>query len=87
MVNELRLYRKFLLKFKKMIKDQRGSPLMEEALLIGVSLLMISLLLAMLLDVVGWAQSTVNTIYNEFDKIEKGISNNIWLLWSKNNLS
>ena len=81
MVNELRLYRKFLCKFKKMIKDQRGSPLMEEALLIGVSLLMISLLLAMLLDVVGWAQNTVNTIYNEFDKIEKGVGNNIWWLW------
>ncbi|MGQ4833245.1 MAG: hypothetical protein ACP6IS_05040 [Candidatus Asgardarchaeia archaeon] len=70
----MRLLTKIFHKFKEIIRDQRGSPLMEEALLIGVSLLMISLLLAMVLDVVGWAQNTINSIYNEFDKIERGIS-------------
>ena len=59
----------FLKKIYEKIKDDRGSPLIEEAMLIGLSVLMITIIAALTLDIVNWAQNAITDIFNQLDYI------------------
>ncbi|MEQ9714463.1 MAG: hypothetical protein ACTSSP_01465 [Candidatus Asgardarchaeia archaeon] len=77
-MEKLRKFFEYIKKnIKEYIEDCKGSPLMEEALLIGVALLTVTLLLTMILDIMGWSQNIINTIYNQLDNIEKGLMERI----------
>jgi len=51
------------------IKNELGSPLIEEAMLIGLSVLMITIIAALTLDIVDWAQGAIKDIFNQLDYI------------------
>lgn len=51
------------------IRNERGSPLIEEAMLIGLSVLMITIIAALTLDIVDWAQGAIKDIFNQLDYI------------------
>ncbi|MGQ4914608.1 MAG: hypothetical protein ACP6IU_07640 [Candidatus Asgardarchaeia archaeon] len=53
------------------IKDNRGSPLTEEAMLIGLSIVMLTILTTMVLDVLGWSTNMLTELFNNLDQLEK----------------
>ena len=65
-LKKIRCYIKVLL---EKIKNESGSPLIEEAMLIGLSVLMITIIAALTLDIVDWAQDAIKDIFNQFDYI------------------
>jgi len=70
MVISVKIRRFFYFIYKK-IKDCRGSPLTEEAMLIGLSIVMLTLLTTMVLDVLGWSSGILEQLFNNLDQLEK----------------
>ena len=53
----------------KKIGNEIGSPLIEEAMLIGLSVLMITIIAALTLNIIDWAQDAIKDIFNQLDYI------------------
>jgi len=43
-------------------KDERGGPLVEESLLLGIAVVTVSIVIAVILQATGWAQSIINDL-------------------------
>lgn len=41
------------------LKDERGGPLVEESLLLGLAVVTVSIVIAVILQATGWAQGVV----------------------------
>jgi Flp pilus assembly pilin Flp len=54
----------------RLIKDERGSPLVEEGMLIGLSLIVIGIIIGLVLQVLGWSGDALSSIYQQLDKIK-----------------
>ncbi|MHA1506146.1 MAG: hypothetical protein ACTSR0_03025 [Candidatus Asgardarchaeia archaeon] len=65
-------------KIKEFIIDERGSPLLEEAMIIGLSLIIIIIIATMVFDVVGWAQNALNDIFNQMGGFFEDLLKNIF---------
>ncbi len=59
---------------KHFIKDKKASPLIEEGLLIGLSLLLIAIIAGIVLRTMDWAQNIFNSILEQLEEIKKAIS-------------
>jgi Flp pilus assembly pilin Flp len=55
----------------RLIKDERGSPLVEEGMLIGLSLIVIGIIVGLVLQVLGWTGNALNSIYQQLDAIKE----------------
>ncbi len=56
----------------KMLKDEKGSPLIEEGILIGLAILTVTILVGLILSVLGWTGSSITNIFNYLDSIANG---------------
>lgn len=65
---------KSLVIIKHFIKDKKASPLIEEGLLIGLSLLLIAIIAGIVLRTMDWAQNIFNSILEQLEEIKKTIS-------------
>lgn len=57
----------------RLLKDERGSPLVEEGMLIGLSLIVIGIIIGLVLQVLGWSGNALNSIYQQLDNIKNSI--------------
>ena len=57
----------------RLLKDERGSPLVEEGMLIGLSLIVIGIIIGLVLQVLGWSGDALNSIYQQLDKIKDSL--------------
>ena len=48
-----------LTKNDSLIRDERGGPLVEESLLLGLAVVTVSIVIAVILQATGWAQDVV----------------------------
>jgi Flp pilus assembly pilin Flp len=53
------------------IKDQRGSPLVEEGLLLGLAILTVTILVALIVDIMGWSQGLFQSILVQLDQLRQ----------------
>ncbi|MHA1597006.1 MAG: hypothetical protein ACTSYT_04495 [Candidatus Asgardarchaeia archaeon] len=67
-----------LFRIKEFIKDERGSPLLEEAMIIGLSLIIIIIIATMVFDVVGWAQDALNNIFDQMGSFFEDLLKNVF---------
>ncbi len=56
----------------KMLEDNKGSPLIEEGILIGLAILTVTILVGIILSVLGWTGSSITNIFNYLDSIANG---------------
>lgn len=52
-------------------KDKRGSPLVEEGLLLGLAILTVTILIALIVDVMGWSQGLFQSILVQLDQLRQ----------------
>jgi Flp pilus assembly pilin Flp len=55
----------------KLIEDERGSPLVEEGMLIGLSLIVIGIIIGLILQILGWSGDALSSIYQQLDQIKE----------------
>jgi len=55
----------------RLLKDERASPLVEEGMLIGLSLIVIGIIIGLVLQVLGWSGDALSSIYEQLDKIKE----------------
>lgn len=55
----------------RLLKDERGSPLVEEGMLIGLSLIVIGIIIGLVLQVLGWSGDALGSIYQQLDRIKE----------------
>ena len=48
-----------LTKDDSLLRDERGGPLVEESLLLGLAVVTVSIVIAVILQATGWAQDVV----------------------------
>lgn len=53
------------------LKDRRGSPLVEEGLLLGLAILTVTILIAVIIDVMGWSQGLFQSIFIQLDQLRQ----------------
>jgi Flp pilus assembly pilin Flp len=53
------------------IRNRRGSPLVEEGLLLGLAILTITILITVILDVMGWSQGLFQSILIQLDQVRQ----------------
>lgn len=53
------------------IRNKRGSPLIEEGLLLGLAILTIAILITVILDVMGWSQGLFQSILIQIDQLRQ----------------
>ena len=58
----------FLVNF---IRNKRGSPLVEEGLILGLAILTITILITVILDVMGWSQGLFQSILIQLDQLRQ----------------
>jgi len=46
----------------KLMENQKGGPLVEESLLLGLAIVTISIVIGVILQATGWAQDVVNAL-------------------------
>jgi Flp pilus assembly pilin Flp len=56
---------------KKFIHNKRGSPLVEQGLLLGLAILTITILITVVLDVMGWSQGLFQSIVIQLDQLKQ----------------
>ncbi len=56
---------------KAFLQDKKGSPLVEEGLLLGLAILTITILIAVIIDVMGWSQGLFTTILIQLDQLRQ----------------
>jgi Flp pilus assembly pilin Flp len=54
----------------RLLEDERGSPLVEEGMLIGLSLIVIGIIIGLVLQVLGWSGDALSAIYQQLDGIK-----------------
>jgi Flp pilus assembly pilin Flp len=54
----------------RLFEDERGSPLVEEGMLIGLSLIVVGILIGLVLQVLGWSGDALGSIYQQLDRIK-----------------
>jgi Flp pilus assembly pilin Flp len=54
----------------KLLRDERGSPLVEEGMLLGLSLIVVGVLIGLILQVLGWSGNALGSIYQQLDQIK-----------------
>jgi hypothetical protein len=52
-------------------KNRQGSPLVEEGLLLGLAILTVTILIAVIIDVMGWSQGLFQSIFIQLDQIRQ----------------
>ncbi|MGQ9722823.1 MAG: hypothetical protein ACUVXA_16055 [Candidatus Jordarchaeum sp.] len=57
----------------KMLEDNKGSPLIEEGILIGLAILTVTILVGIILSVLGWTGSSITNIFNYINSIVNGL--------------
>ncbi len=57
----------------KFLKDKRGSPLIEEGMLIGLAVISLSIIISLILQTMGWSTDALNTIFEQLDNLKKDI--------------
>lgn len=53
------------------LKNKRGSPLVEEGLLLALAILTITILIALIVDVMGWSQGLFQSILVQLDQLRQ----------------
>jgi Flp pilus assembly pilin Flp len=53
------------------LKDKRGSPLVEEGLLLGLAILTVTILIALIVDVMGWSRGLFQSILVQLDQLRQ----------------
>ncbi|MFX1342460.1 MAG: hypothetical protein ACFFAL_07150 [Promethearchaeota archaeon] len=53
------------------LRNKRGSPLVEEGLLLGLAILTIAILITVILDVMGWSQGLFQSILVQLDQVRQ----------------
>jgi Flp pilus assembly pilin Flp len=56
---------------KEFIRNKRGSPLVEQGLLLGLAILTITILITVILDVMGWSQGLFQSILIQLDQLRQ----------------
>lgn len=56
---------------KEFARNKRGSPLIEQGLLLGLAILTITILITVILDVMGWSQGLFHSIIIQLDQIKQ----------------
>lgn len=56
---------------KNFLRDKRGSPLVEQGLLLGLAILTITVLITVILDVMGWSQGLIQSILIQLDLLRQ----------------
>ncbi|MCK5588062.1 MAG: hypothetical protein KAI34_05015 [Candidatus Lokiarchaeota archaeon] len=49
----------------KFLKNKRGSPLIEEVMLIGMAILMFALVISLVFDIFNWTGASTSDLYGE----------------------
>ncbi len=57
----------------KFLKDKRGSPLIEEGMLIGLAVIALSIIISLILQTMGWSTDALNVIFEQLDNLKKDI--------------
>jgi hypothetical protein len=52
-------------------RSRRGSPLVEEGLLLGLAILTVTILIAVIIDVMGWSQGLFQSIFIQLDQLRQ----------------
>ena len=55
----------------RLLQDERGSPLVEEGMLLGLSLIVIGIIIGLVLQVLGWSGDALGSIYQQLDQIKE----------------
>ncbi|MFW9830158.1 MAG: hypothetical protein ACFFD8_00015 [Candidatus Thorarchaeota archaeon] len=58
---------------REFIHNKRGSPLIEQGLLLGLAILTITILITVILDVMGWSQGLIQSIIIQLDLIRQAL--------------
>jgi hypothetical protein len=66
------MIRKILDFILKMLKDDKGSPLVEEGILIGLAILSVTILIGLILNILGWTGNSISNIFNYLNRIANG---------------
>lgn len=53
------------------LRNKQGSPLVEEGLLLGLAILTITILIAVIIDVMGWSQGLFQSILVQLDQLRQ----------------
>ena len=53
------------------IRNRRGSPLVEEGLLLGLAILTITILIAVIVEVMGWSQGLFQTLLFQIEQLRE----------------
>ncbi len=56
---------------REFIRNKRGSPLVEQGLLLGLAILTITVLITVILDVMGWSQGLFHSIVIQLDQLRQ----------------
>ncbi len=66
------MYRKALNFILELIEDNKGSPLVEEGILIGLAVLSLTVLIGIILSVLGWTSNSITNIFNYLNRVANG---------------
>jgi Flp pilus assembly pilin Flp len=56
---------------RRFLRNKRGSPLIEQGLLLGLAILTITILITVILDVMGWSQGLFQSIIIQLDQLRQ----------------
>jgi Flp pilus assembly pilin Flp len=56
---------------REFLRNKRGSPLIEQGLLLGLAILTITILITVILDVMGWSQGLFQSIIIQLDQLRQ----------------
>ncbi|MEM2144870.1 MAG: hypothetical protein QW279_05885 [Candidatus Jordarchaeaceae archaeon] len=56
----------------KLLRDDKGSPLVEEGILIGLAILSVTILVGLILNILGWTGNSISRIFNYLNAIANG---------------
>jgi hypothetical protein len=56
----------------KMLKDDEGSPLVEEGILIGLAILSVTILVGLILSILGWTGNSISNLFSYLNRIANG---------------
>lgn len=59
---------------KRIIRDERGGPLVEESLLLGLAVVTVSIVIAVIVQATGWAQGIVDALFQLLEDSWNGIA-------------
>lgn len=57
------------------VRDERGGPLVEESLLLGLAVITISIVIAVILQATGWAQDVITGLIQLLQNSWSGLTN------------